>query len=49
VEFWIVDPKTRTVSVYTKGGMHLYDADSAVPVPLFEGRILVEAIFADCE
>ena len=48
-EFWIVDPKTRTVSVYTKGGMYVYAADSAVPVPLFEGRILVGAIFADCE
>ena len=48
-EFWIVDPKTRTVSVYTKGGMYVYGADSAVPVPLFEGRILVGAIFADCE
>ena len=48
-EFWIVDPKTRTVSVYTKGGMYVYGADLAVPVPLFEGRILVGAIFADCE
>ena len=48
-EFWIVDPKTRTVSVYTKGGMHVYGADMAVPVFLFEGRIFVAAIFADCE
>jgi Uma2 family endonuclease len=48
-EFWIVDPKTRTVSVYTKGGMYVYGADLAVPVALFESRISVGAIFADCE
>ena len=48
-EFWIVDPKTRTVSVYTKGGIYVYGADVAVPVPLSEGRIFVGAIFADCK
>jgi Uma2 family endonuclease len=47
VEFWIVDPKTRTVSVYTKGGMYVYGADQAVPVSLFEGRIDAAAIFVD--
>jgi Uma2 family endonuclease len=46
-EFWIVDPKTRTVTVYTKGGMHVYGPDLAVPVNLLEARILVGAIFAD--
>ena len=46
---WVVDPKTRTVSVYSKDGMYVYGADMAVPVPLFEGRISVGAIFAGCE
>jgi Uma2 family endonuclease len=48
-EFWVVDPKTRTVSVYTKGGMHVYGADQAVPVSLFEGRIDAAAIFSPCD
>jgi Uma2 family endonuclease len=46
-EFWVVDPKTRSVTVYTKGGMFVYGADVAVPVTLLEARILVGAIFAD--
>lgn len=47
-EFWIVDPKTRTVCVYSRTGMHVYGAGMAVPVPLFEFRMDVAAIFAEC-
>jgi Uma2 family endonuclease len=50
VEFWIVDPKTRTVTVYTAtSGMHLYDGDMAVPVALFDGHINLADLFAGLE
>jgi len=50
VEFWIVDPQTRTVTVYTAtSGMHLYDGDMAVPVALFAGAIHLDELFAGLE
>jgi len=47
VEFWIVDPKTTSVAVYTKtSGVHVYRAPQAVPVPILADRIDLEALFA---
>ena len=47
VEFWIVDPKTTSVAVYTKtSGVHVYRAPMAVPVPILADRIDLEALFA---
>ena len=49
VEFWIVDPKTTSVAVYTKtSGVHVYGAPLAVPVPILADRIDLEALFAPC-
>lgn len=40
-EFWIVDPKPRTVTIYNKkSGMHVYTAGHAVPLPYFGGQHL---------
>ena len=48
VEFWIVDPKTHTVTVYSAAsGMRIYGCGSTVPVPLFAGGIDVAQIFVD--
>jgi Uma2 family endonuclease len=49
VEFWIVDAKTRTVTVFTASGMHFYDGDMAVPVALFDGQIHLADLFAGLE
>jgi Uma2 family endonuclease len=50
VEFWIVDPRTRTVTVYSaSSGMHVYGTGSAVPVTLFGGNLDVTQVFGDCE
>jgi Uma2 family endonuclease len=47
VEFWIVDPKTRTVKVCSKVlGVRLY-REGVVPVPLFDCSISLEALFAE--
>ena len=47
VEFWIVDPKTRTVRVYSKAaGVQIY-REGLVPVPLFDCPISLEALFAE--
>jgi Uma2 family endonuclease len=47
VEFWIVDPKSASVAVYSKSsGVHVYRAPQAVPLPVFEDRLPLEAIFA---
>ena len=48
VEFWIVDAKTRSVTVFTTRGMHLYEGDMAVPVE-FGGRIHLPELFAAVE
>lgn len=46
VEFWIVDPATRTVTVHSAHeGMHVYGEDFAVPAPLFGGCIHVAGLF----
>jgi Uma2 family endonuclease len=47
IEFWIVDPKLQTVTVYNKKrGMQVYTAAEAVPLPDFGGRQLsVSGIF----
>ena len=49
VEFWIVDAKTRTVTVFTAGGMHLYSGDQAVPLAMFGGHIQLSELFAGVE
>lgn len=47
VEFWIVDPKTTTVRVYSKsGGVRVY-TEGAVPTPLFECPIRLDLLFAE--
>jgi Uma2 family endonuclease len=47
MEFWAVDPKTGTVTVYTKtSGMHVHGAGMAVPVPMFAASIPVNDLFA---
>ena len=47
VEFWIVDPITRTVTVdSTLRGMRVYGEDLAVPVPLFDGCVSLSDLFA---
>ena len=47
VEFWIVDPEARTVTVFTKtSGVYVYGIGLAVPVALLANRIHVSDIFA---
>jgi Uma2 family endonuclease len=47
VEFWIVDPKTATVAVYSKtAGVHIYSAPGSLSVPLLEGSIHLDQLFA---
>src|SRR5206468_13009733 len=46
VEFWIVDAKSRTVTVHTRNGMAVYRAEMAVPIGLFGKSIHVDVIFA---
>jgi Uma2 family endonuclease len=47
VEFWIVDPATRTVTVHNAlKGIEVYGEDLAAPTPLFKGCICVSELFA---
>lgn len=48
VEFWIVDPASRSIAVYTKtSGIHVYGPGSAVPLPFSEGQTLpADEVFA---
>jgi Uma2 family endonuclease len=47
VEFWIVDPKTRSVKVYSRtAGVQIF-RQGAVPVPLFDCRIELDILFAE--
>lgn len=47
VEFWIVDPKSQTVKVYSRtAGVAIY-RDGAVPVPLFDCAIELQGLFAE--
>lgn len=49
-EFWIVDPKSRTVTVYSSAsGMHVYSDGAAIPLDLMAGSLEVSQIFAGCE
>jgi Uma2 family endonuclease len=47
LEFWIVDAKTRSVTVYSKNGVVQINRDGAVPVPMFDCRIELDALFAE--
>jgi Uma2 family endonuclease len=48
VEFWIVDPATRTVAVHgTRTGIQVYGKGLAVPSPVFGGTIDVANLFAN--
>lgn len=48
LEFWMVDPKSRTVTVYTPtSGMRVYADAASVPVSMFGGSIQLAEIFAD--
>jgi Uma2 family endonuclease len=49
VEFWIVDPNTRTITVHTRQGMSVYLAGQTVPVSIFAGQISVDEVFIGCE
>ena len=47
-EFWIADPKTRTVTVYSAAsGMQVYGVGARIPVTLFAGALEVASIFVD--
>jgi len=47
-EFWIVDAKTRTVTVYsTTSGMHIYSGEEAVPLPIADCALRLADIFAE--
>jgi Uma2 family endonuclease len=47
VEFWIVDPKSATVKVYSKSaGVHIY-TQGAAPVPGLDFDLSLETLFAD--
>jgi hypothetical protein len=47
VEFWIVEPATKTVTVHsTLRGMRVYGEDSAVPVPLFDASVDLSQLLA---
>jgi Uma2 family endonuclease len=48
VEFWIVDPKTRSVLVYNKtDGTRLYRAPESVPVTFLNCEVSLETLFDD--
>lgn len=47
VEFWVIDPKTSSATVYSKAsGIHAYRAPAAVPLAMFGGSIDLGALFA---
>jgi Uma2 family endonuclease len=47
VEFWVIDPKSSSATVYSKtGGIHAYSAPMAVPLAMFGGSIDLGALFA---
>jgi Uma2 family endonuclease len=47
-EFWIVDLRTRTITVHARAtGMSVYHAGQTMPVPLFGGNISVIELFAE--
>lgn len=47
IEFWVIDPKTSSTTVYSKtSGIHAYRAPMAVPLAMFESGIDLGALFA---
>jgi Uma2 family endonuclease len=47
LEFWVADPKTASITVYSKArGVHVYRAGAAVPLPIAEAGISWETLFA---
>ena len=47
-EFWIVDLKTRTITVHARAtGMSVYAVGQTMPVPLFGGSISLIDVFAE--
>jgi len=47
VEFWIVDPQTKTILVHTKAaGMHVYGAGEAVPTAMLRSQTVLADLFA---
>lgn len=47
IEFWIVDPKTKSVKVYSKTEGVQVHREGAVPVPMFDCRIDLPTLFAE--
>jgi hypothetical protein len=49
VEFWVVDPKPSTVTVYTRSsGIHVYGPGGSVPLPFpGGGSLLADDIFSE--
>jgi len=48
VEFWVLDGKTRSVTVYSAAGMRVYEGDAVVPLP-FGDQIRLAERFAELE
>ncbi len=47
VEFWILDARTESITVYSKtAGVRAYSAPESVPVPLLGGAIDLAPLFA---
>ncbi|MDR3702771.1 MAG: Uma2 family endonuclease [Candidatus Sulfopaludibacter sp.] len=45
-EFWIVDPNTTSVTVYSKtSGVHVYRSPLNVPVPLLGQNVSLQSLF----
>jgi len=50
VEFWVVDPKRRTVSITRRNGQNAaFGSGTQIPLPLLESGIAVDEIFAGGE
>ncbi len=49
-EFWLVDPELRLVRISTPDGRAItYRSGQDIPLPLLDGRVAVDAIFAPSE
>jgi Uma2 family endonuclease len=48
-EFWVVDPRQKTITVYTKtSGIHVYHPGDSVPLPHPDsGKLAVSDIFSE--
>lgn len=47
IAFWLVDSKTRTVTVYSKAnGVRVYQGDEQIPLEIVPGSLRVSEIFA---